>query len=216
MARQQKYVMCNRRGCKGWTWCSTGARHCDQCGGRFKSQQYVPPGGARGSAASNPGAAGGAGSSSQPPSPQPTDKPGRWRGRDRSRGPSHPPGLRRPGSVTFAHSEGQQPQEEDPVALAQAQVTFWKKWTPNGQGLRPGNKVIGPPGAISRGPARDPAPEVRHTDHGDQDARRGHPGGQWAALQTRRGSQDHPAGDPEPRESVQHGQAGRHASGHKG
>eukprot|EP00959_Pyramimonas_sp_CCMP1952_P111056 2323363-Pyramimonas_sp.AAC.1 len=37
-AAQRKYVVCSKRGCKGWAWCSANARHCIQCGNRFKQR----------------------------------------------------------------------------------------------------------------------------------------------------------------------------------
>ena len=133
---KQKYITCSRRGCKGWTWDTGGAKHCDQCGVRFRQQQHqyegTQPRGHRGVPSSH------GVSTEQPPQQPPEEqpeKPGRWRsGRGSSRGPSFPPGLRRPAaSVSFSGEGDDQPQAEDPIALAQAQVSFWKKWKPSGE-----------------------------------------------------------------------------------
>ena len=132
---KQKYITCSRRGCKGWTWDTGGSKHCDQCGGRFRQQQHQyegpKPGGYRGPPSRHGDAV--EPTPQQPHEAQP-EKPGRWRsGRRLSRGPSHPPGLRRPAAnVSFSEGE-EQPQPEYPVALAQAQVSFWKKWKPSGE-----------------------------------------------------------------------------------
>eukprot|EP00959_Pyramimonas_sp_CCMP1952_P290250 6070956-Pyramimonas_sp.AAC.1 len=86
---QRKYVVCSKRGCKGWAWCSANARHCIQCGSRFKQRSESV------SHADRTAGGGGGALDIRPNVHEPPPKPGRWR--HSSRGPEPPPGLGRGG-----------------------------------------------------------------------------------------------------------------------
>eukprot|EP00959_Pyramimonas_sp_CCMP1952_P093928 1964901-Pyramimonas_sp.AAC.1 len=71
-AQQKKYLVCSKRGCKGWAWCSTNSRHCMQCGSRFKQcGDHGPP--------ARPQGGGGGSQDVRPDVEEEPAKPGRWR-----------------------------------------------------------------------------------------------------------------------------------------